>query len=215
MKLVPSVTRVVISVSRAFCSTDQEKRDTPRSLILEMSFGHHIVGFPYQAAFEHSIHLVWTKIESEIEGDDWEVKITLTYDESLLSDQPPWGSLTSRYHGSKKFLDLNNFSWQRRPFALLSDGRKVWVTVLFLSAIMHRKVIHVNFFFFFFSAILAGPRFVEDQKFSIMATWRNDYSPSSSNTLSRFKCIDLLKKRERAANRRVVRQPRSLQSSYL
>ena len=101
MKLVPSVTRVVISVSRAFCSTDQEKRDTPRSLILEMSFGHHIVGFPYQAAFKHSIHLVWTKIESEIEGDDWEVKITLTYDESLLSDQPPWRSLTSRYHGSK------------------------------------------------------------------------------------------------------------------
>ena len=45
-----------------------------------------------------------------------------------------------------KFLDLNNFSWQRRPFALLNDGRKVWVTVLFLSAIMHRKVIHVIFF---------------------------------------------------------------------
>ena len=46
-----------------------------------------------------------------------------------------------------KFLDLNSFSWQRRPFALLNDGRKVWVTVLFLSAIMHRKVIHVIFFF--------------------------------------------------------------------
>ena len=26
-----------------------------------------------------------------------------------------------------KFLDLNNFSWQRRPFALLNDGRKVWL----------------------------------------------------------------------------------------
>ena len=36
-------------------------------------------------------------------------------------------------------------------------------TVLFLSAIMHRKVKHVNFVFF--SAILAGPRFVEIQKF--------------------------------------------------
>ena len=108
-----------------------------------------------------------------------------------------------------KFLDLNNFSWQRRPFALLNDGRKVWVTVLFLSAIMHRKVIHV----IFFSAILAGPRFVEDPKFSPTATSRNDYSPSSSNTLSSFKCISLLKKRKRAANRRVVRQPRSHMSN--
>ena len=30
--LAPSVTRVVICVSRAFCSTDQEKRETARSL---------------------------------------------------------------------------------------------------------------------------------------------------------------------------------------
>ena len=66
-----------------------------------MPFGHHIGGFLYQAAFKHLIHLVWTTTESEIEGDDWEVKITLIYDESLLSDQPPWRSLTSRYHGRK------------------------------------------------------------------------------------------------------------------
>ena len=31
-RLAPSVTRVVICVSRAFCSTDQEKRETSRSL---------------------------------------------------------------------------------------------------------------------------------------------------------------------------------------
>ena len=30
--LAPSVTRVVIYVSRAFCSTDQERRETARSL---------------------------------------------------------------------------------------------------------------------------------------------------------------------------------------
>ena len=30
--LAPSVTRVVIYVSRAFCSTDQERRETTRSL---------------------------------------------------------------------------------------------------------------------------------------------------------------------------------------
>ena len=35
---------------------------------------------------------------------------------------------------------------------------KVWVTVLFLSAMMHRKVIRV---------IFAGPRFVEIQKFCL------------------------------------------------
>ena len=34
-RLAPSVTRVVICVSRAFCSTDQEKRETARSLFLQ------------------------------------------------------------------------------------------------------------------------------------------------------------------------------------
>ena len=33
---------------------------------------------------------------------------------------------------------------------------------MFLSVIMHRKVIHVDFLFF--SAIFAGPRFVEIEK---------------------------------------------------
>ena len=36
-----------------------------------------------------------------------------------------------------------------RPFALSNDERKVWATVLLLNAIMHWKVIHVNFFCFF------------------------------------------------------------------
>ena len=34
-----------------------------------------------------------------------------------------------------KFLNLNNLSGQRQPFALWNDGRKVQATVLFLSAI--------------------------------------------------------------------------------
>ena len=33
-RLAPSVTRVVICVSRAFCSMDQEKRETARSLLV-------------------------------------------------------------------------------------------------------------------------------------------------------------------------------------
>ena len=45
---------------------------------------------------------------------------------------------------------------------LSNDGKKSWATVLFLSAIKYRKVIHVNFFAF--SAIFAGPWFVEIQK---------------------------------------------------
>ena len=48
--------------------------------------------------------------------------------------------MKSHYHGSK-------FYRQRRPFALPNDGRKVWAPVLFLNAVMYRKVIHVNFFF--------------------------------------------------------------------
>ena len=54
-------------------------------------------------------------------------------------------------------------SQQRRSFALLNDGRKVWATVLFLSVIMHKKVIQSCQFFF--SAIFAGPLFVEIRKF--------------------------------------------------
>ena len=41
---------------------------------------------------------------------------------------------------------------------------KAWATILLLSAIMHRKVIHDDFFVFC-SAIFAKPRFVEIQKF--------------------------------------------------
>ena len=43
------------------------------------------------------------------------------------------------------FLELNNLSWQRQPFALSNDGKNSRATVLFLSAIMLTPVI---FFFF-------------------------------------------------------------------
>ena len=36
-RLAPSITRVVVCVSRAFCSTDQEKRETARSLVPKVS----------------------------------------------------------------------------------------------------------------------------------------------------------------------------------
>ena len=49
-----------------------------------------------------------------------------------------WRSVTSRYHGSKNFW----ISTKRRAFALAKDGRIVWNTFFFLSAVKHRKVIH-------------------------------------------------------------------------
>ena len=57
-------------------------------------------------------------------------------------------SVTSRYHGNK-ILDLNNLSWQIKPLALCNDGRNAWATVLFMNAIMHRNVMHINFLGFF------------------------------------------------------------------
>ena len=148
--------------------------------------------------------------ESEIEGDDWEVKITLIYDESLLSDQPPWRSLTSRYHG-RKISRSQQFFLTETAICIVERWKKS-MGYRFVPECNHAQESHTCHFF---SAILAGQRFVEDPKFSPTATSRNDYSPSSSNTLSSCKCVSLLKKRKRVANRRAVRQPRSLQSSYL
>ena len=77
-----------------------------------------------------------------------------------------------------KFLDLNNLSLQRwpRPFALSNDGRKVWATVLFLSAMMHRKVIHVIFFVSFFLTYLQDHCLLISRNFATIITWRNNLS---------------------------------------
>ena len=85
-----------------------------------------------------------------------------------------------------KFLDLNYCSWHRRSSALTNDRRKLWAIVLFLSAIRHGTVIHVNFFVF--SAILAGPgRFLlRSRKVATMAAWRNDFSSLLENVLKTF-----------------------------
>lgn len=52
-------------------------------------------------------------------------------------------------------MHVKNISGQR-PLALLNDGKKVWATVLFQSAIMHRKVIHVILFIFFLPSVGLG-----------------------------------------------------------
>ena len=58
------------------------------------------------------------------------------------------------------FLDLNSLFWPRRPFQLFNDRRKLWATVLFLSAAMHRK----------------DHGLLRSRNFVTMATWHNDFS---------------------------------------
>ena len=73
-----------------------------------------------------------------------------------------------------KFLDLHNLSWKRRAFALAKDGRIVWNTVFFLSAVKHRKVIH--FKASVFPPYLQHYGLLRTRNVSTMATWRNDFS---------------------------------------
>ena len=76
-----------------------------------------------------------------------------------------------------RFLDFITLSWQRRPFSLSNDGRNVWATVLFLSTIMHRKVIHVIFFFFvFFFCRICRTTVCWDPE--ILLPWQRDVTTS-------------------------------------
>ena len=68
-----------------------------------------------------------------------------------------------------KVLDLNRLSWQRLPFALSNYGRKVWASVLFLSKIMHWKVLHA---FRCFLPYLQDHGLLGFRNFVIMGTWR-------------------------------------------
>ena len=73
-----------------------------------------------------------------------------------------------------KFLDIYNLSWKRRAFALSKDGRIVFNTVFFLSAVKHRKVIH--FKASVFPPYLQFHGLFRSRNFATVATWRNDFS---------------------------------------
>ena len=76
-----------------------------------------------------------------------------------------------------KFLNLNNLSWQRWPFALLKDGRKVWATILLLGAITHRKVLSIfSFSLSSFLQYLQDHCLLRSRNFVSMVTWCNDFS---------------------------------------
>ena len=66
--------------------------------------------------------------------------------------------VTSHCHGGK-------ISGSQQSALTETAGRNVWGTVLFLSAILHRKVIHVKYFRFFFCHTCRATFAVEIHKF--------------------------------------------------
>ena len=90
--------------------------------------------------------------------------------------------VTSHCHGGKISGS------QQSALTELTAGRNVWGTVLFLSAILHRKVIHVKYFRFFFSAILAGLRLLLRSR--NFATPKQPHHPTTTtHTLHAAVCI--------------------------
>ena len=89
--------------------------------------------------------------------------------------------VTSHCHGGK-------ISGSQQSALTKTAGRNVWGTVLFLSAILHRKVIHVKYFRFFFSAILAGLRLLLRSR--NFATPKQPHHPTTTTpTLHAAVCI--------------------------
>ena len=75
-----------------------------------------------------------------------------------------------------KFQDLNDPSWRWWLFALSNNGRKVWATVLFPSAIMHQKVILCMSVFLFLLPYLYDHGLLRSSNFPTMTTGCNSFS---------------------------------------
>ena len=80
-------------------------------------------------------------------------------------------NVTSRYYGCKI-----SGSQQSLLTETSNDGRKVWASVLFPSATMHRKVTQCIFSFFFLP-YLQDRGLLRSRNIATMATWRNALSP--------------------------------------
>ena len=74
--------------------------------------------------------------------------------------------MTSRLHGTKLSGSQQSFL-KRRLFSLSNDGREVWATVLFLSAIMHSSTCQI---FSSFLAIFQDNGLLRFRNFFTMAT---------------------------------------------
>ena len=78
-------------------------------------------------------------------------------------------SVTSHYHSRKISGTQQSFLTEMAICTFVERSKKVWVTIFFLSAIMHRKVIHVHFFHFFLSH-WQDHSLLRSRKFVTMAT---------------------------------------------
>ena len=77
-------------------------------------------------------------------------------------------SVMSHYR-SRKISGTQQSFLTEMAICIAERWKKVWVTILFLNAIMHRKVIHVNFFCFFLS-YWQDHSLLRSRKFATMAT---------------------------------------------
>ena len=101
------------------------------------------------------------------------ITIASSFSRALKSHQERWKrKITSRYSGSK-------ISGSQQPFLtetaiwFVEQSKKSLGTLLFLSANVRRKVIHLKFFLFFLLKF-AWLRLLKSRNFATMATWRND-----------------------------------------
>ena len=85
-------------------------------------------------------------------------------------------SKTSRYHGGKISESQQSFLSETVICIVERWKRSMdYRFVLECNLIMHRKVIHVNFFRFFFLPHLQYHGLLRSRNFATMATWRNDF----------------------------------------
>ena len=78
-------------------------------------------------------------------------------------------------HGSKYFGSQQSFLTKTAIKVHLKNGRKVWATIFFLLAIMHRKVIHVHFLGVFFAINLQDHVLLRSRN---LLPWRSDITIS-------------------------------------
>ena len=92
---------------------------------------------------------------------------------------PPTRGLMSRYYGRKSFWFQQSFLTET-AICIVKRWKKEWATVLFLCAILHRKVIPDNFFVFF-PVILTRPRLLRSRNFATRLRFAKKLVVSSRN----------------------------------
>ena len=89
--------------------------------------------------------------------------IRVSYREKTCDVTLPW---------YQHFWISTDLSWQRGPFVLLKNGRRVCVSVLILRTIIYRIVLRANFFLFFFACHICRTTVFLDPE--ILLPWQKD-----------------------------------------